>query len=992
MKGHREETRTDGRTSFLLDVMEPAGIEGIDMEELLHQSADILEHFPGCFYVCRAQEPWAVLYANRELLDFLECQDIEEWRRYIHNNTENMLVFEDRQRVLAEIRKQRLAAQGRFAHVPIRLLTRTGRIRYAELSGRCVKTTREGEVYCCLITETEHRSGGHAIDKDVRDYVIHHLDEAIEKHWIHIYYQPVICTLTGDLCGFEALARWIDPHVGFLAPFSFIPALEQAHQIHRLDVFVLNEICQMLRRRLDENLPVLPVSFNLSRLDFSLLDVFAVIEEALTRYDLPRDLLHVEVTESAMAKDPGPIRQTMDRLRAAGYEVWLDDFGSGYSSLNILKDCTVDLIKLDMGFLRNFTEKSRQIIASTIDMAKRLGIKTLTEGVETKEQADFLASIGCGRLQGYYFGKPQPLVGAFAHNEAQGRGLELRKWHHYYDVASASIYQTPHAMTLLEFADGKVHHLYTNEAYLEEVRNLHYTLEQVEASVNDPHDPTMYAIFRDTVQLARQSHQRETCFYVVAGSYIRVELRVVLEYAGRVLIFAEIKNITQERDRLTHNRFDKNLRFLYTLFDNIMLVHLDDDWLEPLFIQEPSEAERQHQKNEGITKMLVHYAQELIHPDDRSRYLAYCDPKTVLARLMAQPHSRLFDCFRVRDRHGNYSWKEFTATLLPNSGKHAFLTTVQELNLRPHTLETLLQETGEPSVLPISDELAALLWKNLQHSSQLCYFWKDRQRRFVGASRAFLDYHGFASEQAILGKTDEEMGWHVDNEPYRNDELAVLEKGHVVNNAPGHCIIHGTIHHITCYKWPIYQDGQIIGLMGTFFDVDNILRKNLEDAKITYQDMLTGLMNRQGLLDALMRYEEQWQLHHRPYSLILLDGRSYQRLADTYGEKTLQKLIQKQADVLCRLAGKDAVLARVTQAVFALVRYTDKRDVETQAQELAQALEDIHEIDGNPVTVTMQYAIVQSDEPGISSETIYKAAMDRLQRTPPKKKIENGYQ
>lgn len=368
MKGYREETRTDGRTSFLLDVMEPAGIEGIDMEELLHQSADILEHFPGCFYVCRAQEPWAVLYANRELLDFLECQDIEEWRRYIHNNTENMLVFEDRQRVLAEIRKQRLAAQGRFAHVPIRLLTRTGRIRYAELSGRCVKTTREGEVYCCLITETEHRSGGHAIDKDVRDYVIHHLDEAIEKHWIHIYYQPVIRTLTGDLCGFEALARWIDPHVGFLAPFSFIPALEQTHQIHRLDVFVLNEICQMLRRRLDENLPVLPVSFNLSRLDFSLLDVFAVIEEALTRYDLPRDLLHVEVTESAMAKDPGPIRQTMDRLRAAGYEVWLDDFGSGYSSLNILKDCTVDLIKLDMGFLRNFTEKSRQIIASTIDM------------------------------------------------------------------------------------------------------------------------------------------------------------------------------------------------------------------------------------------------------------------------------------------------------------------------------------------------------------------------------------------------------------------------------------------------------------------------------------------------------------------------------------------------------------------------------------------------------------------------------------------------
>ena len=109
----------------------------------------------------------------------------------------------------------------------------------------------------------------------------------------------------------------------------------------------------------------------------------------------------------------------------------LDDFGSGYSSLNILKDYTVDLIKLDMGFLRNFTEKSRSIISSVIAMAKDLGIKTLAEGVETQEHAEFLASIGCGRQQGYYYGKPQPLVGTLAHIEAEGREIEPRKWCHY---------------------------------------------------------------------------------------------------------------------------------------------------------------------------------------------------------------------------------------------------------------------------------------------------------------------------------------------------------------------------------------------------------------------------------------------------------------------------------------------------------------------------------------------------------------------------------
>ena len=131
-----------------------------------------------------------------------------------------------------------------------------------------------------------------------------------------------------------------------------------------------------------------------------------MITSTMEEFQLPRDILHIEVTESIVAEDPGHIRATMDRLRDEGYEVWIDDFGSGYSSLNLLKDVNCDLIKLDMGFWRTFTEKSRQIIASIIAMAKKLGIKTLMEGVETKEQVEFLASIGCGRLQGFFFGKP----------------------------------------------------------------------------------------------------------------------------------------------------------------------------------------------------------------------------------------------------------------------------------------------------------------------------------------------------------------------------------------------------------------------------------------------------------------------------------------------------------------------------------------------------------------------------------------------------------
>ncbi|WP_303105210.1 EAL domain-containing protein [uncultured Mitsuokella sp.] len=954
-----------------------------------YEPQDLLRNLPQPFYVCQAREPHDVLYANEELLELLDCRDLAELRTHIGHRVSNMVALEGSVHIQHEVNEQLKARHDRFEHIHARIFTRMGRIRYVEFSGRLVRATagsgRE-DVFYCLMTELERQPVGPPIAKDVRDYVVNHIDEAIEKHWIQIYYQPVIRTLTGNLCGFEALARWIDQHIGFLAPISFIPALEQTRQIYKLDHFILQEICRTAHQRLEKDEPVLPVSFNLSRLDFTLMDVFQAIEDTVAAYDLPRDLIHIEVTESAIARDPGPIRQTMDRLRAAGYEVWLDDFGSGYSSLNILKDCTVDLIKLDMGFLRNFTDKSRQIITSTIDMAKRLGIKTLTEGVETQEQADFLASIGCGRLQGYFFGKPQPLEGSFAHIASQDRGLESRKWHHYYDTASSVIRQTKSPLALIDFADDKVHYLYLNASYLEQLRGLHYDRSSAENALNAP-KTNIYDTFREFLQIARQSGKRETYFYIDEGNYVRVMIEVVLESAGHALLLMNLKNITADHERLEHTKLDTNLRYLYQFFDSIHLIDFDADTIEPLFLHETPGADILLTKRHGWQALLSSFGQKHLHPDDRPRYEAYCSCDAFCRKLAAAPSGQLHDCFRVQDQNGNYAWKEFTAMLLPNTPGRRLLTTIQDIGLPALTMQTMLQESGEVGNVPAGMSLAALLWKNLQQNSRLCYFWKDRKRRFVGASKSFLAYYGFRSADAIIGKTDEDMGWHVDNGPYRDDEIAVIEHGRVIEKHAGQCIIRGVLHHITSYKWPIYQDGQIVGLMGMFFDIDSVLRERLKNARITYQDNLTHLMNRQGLLDALMRYEEQWQLHDRPYSLVLLGSRSYKRIADSYGEKVLKDLIRKKASHLRKLAGKDSAIARVTQSMFALVRGKGRDgEVEALTQHIIEDLEGIHEIDGNPVTITVQCGIAHSDEPGVSGENIYQTAFTRLQHALPKMK------
>lgn len=242
---------------------------------------------------------------------------------------------------------------------------------------------------------------------DMQKYVINNIDTAIKEEYIKVFYQPVIKTSKGKLCGFEALARWIDPKYGMLSPDNFVGALEDSHQIYKLDSYMIKQICMKLKERLDNNKKVVPVSFNLSRLDFLNCDIFSIVNGIVSEYEIPKDYINIEITESIVASDP-VVYSEIRRFRQAGYAVWMDDFGSGYSSLNSLKDYEFDELKIDMDFLSSFTEKSKSIITCTVEMAKRIGIETLAEGVETDEQYTFLKNIGCEKVQGYLFGKPLP--------------------------------------------------------------------------------------------------------------------------------------------------------------------------------------------------------------------------------------------------------------------------------------------------------------------------------------------------------------------------------------------------------------------------------------------------------------------------------------------------------------------------------------------------------------------------------------------------------
>ena len=251
-------------------------------------------------------------------------------------------------------------------------------------------------------------------DKELESYIESHIEEAIEKEWIQVYLQTNIRGLSKRVCGAEALSRWIDPVYGMISPGEFIPVLEKKRKIHLLDRYVMETICGELGERRRRGQFIVPISMNFSRLDFDVPKLLQGMEEIMEKNSLPRNYVHIEITESAVMDNEAYMKDTVRELHNLGYKVWMDDFGSGYSSLNLLKEFEFDTFKIDMRFLSDMGKKSLIIISSILYMAKEIGIHTVAEGVETEEQYRFLKVAGCERMQGYYFARPEAMKEWFA--------------------------------------------------------------------------------------------------------------------------------------------------------------------------------------------------------------------------------------------------------------------------------------------------------------------------------------------------------------------------------------------------------------------------------------------------------------------------------------------------------------------------------------------------------------------------------------------------
>lgn len=396
------------------------------------------------------------------------------------------------------------------------------------------------------------------------------ITEALDRDEFTFYAQPQCDIFTGKVVGAESLVRWRHSTKGMIPPGKFVPVMERGGLIYLLDQRVWEKVCQWLRSWIDRGYQPVPISINISRIDIMSLDVPAYLTQLLEKYDLPAKYIKAEITESAYAEEDSLINSTVDRLREAGFLVMMDDFGSGYSSLNMLKSIAVDVLKIDMRFLEISEEEEQKgigILESIVNMARLMGLPIIVEGVETLQQENVLRNMGCRYTQGYYYFKPLP-IDQFENLLADERQLDFTGLHckqveafHIRELMDGNLFTDSMINNIL--GPCAIYDIFENQIEITRVNEQAYRLAGLDSSDNKDLSRRIWSNVRDDdramlLSLFEQAYEQRPASMEGSIHYLRVDGKVLWvrvrvfflrEKEGHRIYFVALSDITALRER-----------------------------------------------------------------------------------------------------------------------------------------------------------------------------------------------------------------------------------------------------------------------------------------------------------------------------------------------------------------------------------------------------------------------------------------------------------
>ena len=435
--------------------------------------------------------------------------------------------------------------------------------------------------------------------------------------------------------------------------------LEETNKIHLLDHFIAKTAIQALHARQQCGLPLVPVVINLSRRDFCLTDPASVLNHLMEKYQLLHIYLQIEITETAFVNDEAIIAQSIQKLRASGYTVTLDNFGEGHSSLAALQRCAIDEISLDKIFFENFTKSSRLLLTSILLMAKTLGIHTATEGVQTEEQAEFLRRIGCEKIQGPVC-RPHvtPVDQLQILQQAQAPYFESLLEQQVFQQAGLTNLVTDAPIALFVDDEKKLQLLTANTSYEKELQLCDIdSIQEANRQLRELPQP-IAARLHTMAHAAIWSHRDEGELFVQNGRYFQFHLRNLAGTNGFYIHRAELHCLPQAKDEDLSEQYDQAVRHLMQFYHDIYLIDTRQNCIQVLSAKVSTRKAGSH--IHGIMAAFMNFANLHIHPDDHTRFLHYIHRLTSVSSN--EIDTTRFDLFRVKMPNGSYHWKNFSLT------------------------------------------------------------------------------------------------------------------------------------------------------------------------------------------------------------------------------------------------------------------------------------------------------------------------------------------
>lgn len=806
-----------------------------------------------------------------------------------------------------------------------------------------------------------------ALEKEIAfaQYIEGHLEEAVSRGWIKVYYQPVVRPVNMALCSMEALARWEDPNFGFLVPGQFIPILEEKKQIHKLDRAMISLVCREYEKRVSQGKEVVPVSFNLSRYDFLTGDIVSFIEDEVRTHHVPKDMIHVEITESMLVNEEEMVASAVKRLHEAGYQVWMDDVGSGYSSLNLLKDYDFDKIKLDMKFFSTFTQKSKHIVMTMVRMIKELHSQTLAEGVETAEEFEFLKRIGCERAQGYYLGKPAPYDETLDHVRTLGEHIEPRPTRRFVDKAIKTDFLQDTPMALVVMTGTKLSYLYLRSDYREILEQIHRSTGTDFADVKHAEKTTLWKQVINFLKTMDKEGSEGVTYLADGYIYVRLECRVmsVLQKENCRIYATGLTLVSANETGIRHLN-EAVLRNVGQLFSYAAIASVPDNTIQIIanYTGVPSE----YLGVSSLARFMQEGYRKIIHPMDQERYGHFINRD----RLRAELSGRQFvaGVFRTLSDKGDYPWILHLISRFSEFSERFLYLTIPITWNTPEVIVAMYENYSKGDALDPEESilLKSELWDSLVDFMPFRFFWKDREHRFLGASHNFLTYYN-VSLRDIVGKKEEEIdAWSLDSRLYIEDENRCMEEGEIIRNTEGTTVVNGVTRHILSSKIPIFSNGRVIGLIGYFITEEDFKAVEVSRQKLLTVDALTGVLNIYGFVGETYRLAQIYHHQGVDFAMASIRIQGIEEIWSSYGEKFTRGVVKEITRVIQKTLRNRGELARLSEDFFlALLSFRRRDELSELMEKVKEAVWNLHEIDNISITVQAEYQVSPFSEQGV---------------------------